>query len=119
LQAPRLATHFISELWAPSLVWSLVHGCCWVLGIGQCPEWPRAAWTRVAQATRKILAHLEAGENIILVSHGWFITLLALHLRWRGLIERGPLIPKTGYGAMTAYHLRVKDKQTRAAALLL
>ena len=105
LQASCIATNLVGKLWAPSIVWSLVHWCCWALGIGQCPEWPRAAWNRATRAAHEILTYLEAGENIILVSHGWFITLLALHLRRRGLIEHGPLVPKISYGATTRYDL--------------
>jgi hypothetical protein len=37
------------------------------------------------------------------VSHGCFMIVLALCLRWRGLIDRGPLLPRVGYGAMTEY----------------
>ena len=66
-------------------------------------ETPRIAWSRVAKATDRILKHFETEETIILVSHGWFLSLLAIHLRWRGLIARGPLIPRTGYGGMTEY----------------
>jgi hypothetical protein len=54
----------------------------------------------------EILKQGERQKDVILVSHGWFLTVLALHLRWRGLIERGPLLPHVGYGGMTVYHLR-------------
>jgi broad specificity phosphatase PhoE len=106
LQAPRVASGLLGRLWAPTLVWSLMHWCCWILGIGDCSEKPRAAWNRVARAADKILEHFGTEEGIILVSHGWFMILLAIHLRWRGVIERGPLIPRTGFGALTEYLLR-------------
>jgi len=108
LQAPRVASGLLGRLWAPTLVWSLVHWCCWILGIGDCPEKPRAAWNRAARAADKILEHFETEANVILVSHGWFMILLAIHLRWRGVIERGPLIPRTGFGALTEYLLRLE-----------
>jgi hypothetical protein len=55
---------------------------------------------------KKILKHFETEANIILVSHGWFMTMLALHLRRRELIERGPPLPKVGFGAKTEYRIR-------------
>jgi broad specificity phosphatase PhoE len=106
LQAPRIASGLLGRLWAPTWVWSLVHWCCWILGIGECPEKPRAAWKRTARAADKIFEYFGAEETIILVSHGWFMILLATQLRWRGMIERGPLIPRTGFGAVTEYLLR-------------
>ena len=111
LQAPYITSGPFDKLWAFPVIWSLVHWCCWILGIGRCAEWPRTAWHRVTQAANKILAHSEREENIILVSHGWFIILLSLYLRWRGLIKRGHCIPKTGYGAMTEYCLRTNDRR--------
>jgi len=95
----------------PPTLWSLVRWLCWLFGVGETQENPRAAWKRAAAATEKILRHFETAENIILVSHGWFMILLALHLRWRGLIEKGPLIPKTGFGGMTEYFLKMEDRK--------
>jgi broad specificity phosphatase PhoE len=106
VQTPRITTRLLGRLWAPAAVWALTRRCCWILGIGQCSEWPGAAWNRTAKATDEILKHFETEADIILVSHGWFMVMLALHLRWRGLIERGPLIPKVGFGAMTEYRIR-------------
>lgn len=108
VQTPQIATHLLGRLWAPAALWALIRRCCWIVGIGQCSEWPRAAWNRAAKATNKILKHFETEADIILVSHGWFMVVLALHLRWRGLIERGPLIPKVGFGAMTEYRIRAE-----------
>lgn len=106
LQAPRITTCLLDRLWAHRVIWSLVHWCCWITGVGQCSEGPRAAWNRTAQATDKILAFSGTEKNIILVTHGWFMIMLALHLRSRRLIERGPFIPRVRYGAATEYLLR-------------
>ena len=100
----QIATNLLGRLWAPAAIWALIKRCCWVLGIGECPEKPRAAWSRAAEATVEILKH-SGGESVILVSHGCFIVVLALYLRRRGLIDRGPLLPRVGYGAATEYLL--------------
>jgi broad specificity phosphatase PhoE len=115
LQAPRIVSSLIGKLLAPWIMWSAAHGCCWILGIGQCPEWPRAAWSRATQAANKILAQSENKDGLILVSHGWFLVLLTLHLRWRGMIEHGPFIPRTGYGAATQYYLRTSARPSQSA----
>ncbi|MCP5018041.1 MAG: histidine phosphatase family protein [Ketobacter sp.] len=108
LQPPRIATKPIDKLWAPRVIWLLVRWCCWPLGIGECVERPRVAWGRVAQVADKIFRYFETEEILILVGHGWFMTLMALYLRWCGAIEHGPFIPKTGYGAVSKYILRAK-----------
>lgn len=101
----QIATNLLGRLWVPATIWALIKRCCWVLGIGECSEKPRAAWNRAAEATVKILKH-SGDESVILVSHGCFVVVLALYLRWRGLIDRGPLLPRVGYGAATEYLLR-------------
>jgi broad specificity phosphatase PhoE len=101
----RIATNLLGRLWAPAAMWSLIKRCCWVLGIGGCPEKPHAAWGRAAKAVAEVLKH-SGDESVILVSHGCFIAVLVLYLRWRGLIDRGPLLPRVGYGAATEYWLR-------------
>ena len=108
LKAPRIATDLLGKLWAPSIIWSLVHWFCWISGIGEFPEKPSAAWSRAANATDKLLKYFEMEQTIILVSHGWFMILLTIYLRWHGLIERGSLIPSTGYGTPTKYTLQAK-----------
>jgi broad specificity phosphatase PhoE len=67
---------------------------------------PRDAWGRASRAADEILRQGDSREDVILVSHGWFLTVLVLYLRRRGLIARGPLLPRVGYGGMTVYHLR-------------
>lgn len=106
LQAPTITTRFFDKLQAPPTLWSLMHWCCWVLGIGEHSEGPRAAWGRAAEATAKILSFFRSADTIILVSHGWFIILLTVYLRKRGLIERGPLVPDASFGGLTEYRLR-------------
>ena len=108
LQGPRIATPLLGRLPAPAAMWAFIRRWCWVLGIGEFSEGPHAARHRVARATDELLMRFETDENIILVSHAWFLILLALHLRRRGLIERGLLIPRFGYGAMTEYLLRAE-----------
>jgi broad specificity phosphatase PhoE len=108
LRGPHIATPRLGRLWAPAAMWALTRRCCWLFGIGEFSEGPRAAWHRVAQATSKLLTRFETEETIILVSHAWFLILLALHLRQRGFIEQGPLIPRFGYGAVTEYLLRAR-----------
>lgn len=105
---PRISGHLFSYLQVPAIVWSVVHRLFWVLGIGECREGPRASWQRAAAAAaaKYILDYLSLEKAIILVSHGWFMILLALYLRWRGLIEQGPLFPQVGYCAVTEYRLR-------------
>jgi len=104
---PRIGMGLLGRLWAPAVIWALIRRCCWVLGIGEGTEKPRAAWSRTARATDKILKHFEREKDIILVSHGWFMVMLVLHLRWRRLIEHGPFLPRVGYGVITEYHLRI------------
>lgn len=91
LRCPHITLGIFDKLYAPLAIWSLVRCCCWILGLGKRAETPRIAWRRVTKAVDRILKHFEIEETIILVSHGWFITLLAIHLRWRGLVEQGPL----------------------------
>jgi broad specificity phosphatase PhoE len=102
----RIAQGLLGKLWAPADIWAFVRRCFWIMGVGECPEKPRAAWGRASRATDVILRQGREQGDVILVSHGWFLTVLVLHLRWRGLIVRGPLLPRVGYGAMTLYHLR-------------
>jgi broad specificity phosphatase PhoE len=111
LRAPRVAVGLLARLWAPAFIWALVHWCSWVSGIGERPEKPRAAWRRAAQAANEILKRFETEDTIILVSHGWFIILLTVYLRRRRLIQRGPIIPKTGLGAVTCYTLQAKPSR--------
>ncbi len=108
LQPPRIANNLIGKLCAPPVIWLLVRWCCWPLGLGECLETPYAAWDRTAKATTKILSHFATEEIVILVSHGWFMTLLIFYCRWRRLIKSGPLIPRVKYGAATEYLLRIK-----------
>jgi broad specificity phosphatase PhoE len=102
----RIGRGLLGKLWAPADIWAFVRRCCWIMGIGECPEMPRDAWSRASTATVEILKRGARQKDVILVSHGWFLTVLALHLRWRGLIERGPLLPRVGYGGITLFHLR-------------
>jgi broad specificity phosphatase PhoE len=106
LKSPRIATGLMNKLWAPPSVWSLVHWLCWIFGIGEFSENPQAALRRAALAADEIFKHLETEEKVILVSHGWFMIFLAVYLRKRGLIARGHLIPRTGFGAVTEYLLK-------------
>jgi broad specificity phosphatase PhoE len=101
----RIATDFFGKLWAPAALWALIKRCFWILGIGECEENPRSAWERAARATDEILEHSEE-ETVVLVSHGCFMVFLALYLGQRGLIGRGPLLPRVGHGAVTEYLLR-------------
>jgi broad specificity phosphatase PhoE len=102
----RIARGLLGRLWAPADLWAFVRRCFWIIGAGECSEKPRAAWRRASRAGNEILRHGTRQRDVVLVSHGWFLTVLALNLRWRGLIERGPLLPRVGHGAMTVYHLR-------------
>ena len=101
----QIATNLLGKLWAPAVAWALIKRCCWVLGVGECPEKPRAAWNRAAEAAVEILKY-SCEESVILVSHGCFMVVLVLYLRWRGLIKHGPLLPRVGYGAATECLLR-------------
>jgi broad specificity phosphatase PhoE len=102
----RIARGIFGRLWAPADLWAFIRRCFWIIGAGECPEKPREAWRRASRAADEILKRGRRQRDVILVSHGWFLTVLALNLRWRGLIERGPFLPRVGYGAMTLYHLR-------------
>jgi broad specificity phosphatase PhoE len=102
----RIARGPLGGLRAPPALWAFVRRCFWIIGAGECPEKPHAAWSRASRAANEILRQGRRQRDVILVSHGWFLTILALHLRWRGLIERGPLLPRVGYGGVTLYHLR-------------
>jgi broad specificity phosphatase PhoE len=100
LQAPIIAGRLLDELRVPPIIWSLIHWCCWLVGIGQFSEGPRAAWNRAAKAAEKILS-FEGGDTLVVVSHGWFIFLLTIYLRSHGLIVRGPFIPQLSFGGVT------------------
>jgi broad specificity phosphatase PhoE len=102
----RIGRGLLGRLRGPADMWAFVRRCFWIMGAGECAEKPRDAWGRASRATHRILRQGARQRDVILVSHGWFLTVLALHLRWHGLIERGPLLPRVGYGAMTLYHLR-------------
>ncbi len=106
LQAPIIAGRLLDELRVPPIIWSLVHWCCWLMGIGQFSERPRAAWQRAAQAIEKILT-VEGGSTLVVVSHGWFIFLLAIYLRSHGLIVRGSLVPQLSFGGVTHYWVKI------------
>jgi broad specificity phosphatase PhoE len=95
LQAPVIATRFLDQVRLPPDLWSLIHWGCWCVGIGACAEGPRAAWRRASQATKVILSVSREADTVILVSHGWFITLFTIYLRKQRLIERGPLYPRS------------------------
>ncbi len=107
LQAPIIAGRLLDELRVPPIIWSLVHWCCWLVGIGQFSEGPRAAWKRAAGAAEKMLS-FEGGDTLIVVSHGWFIFLLTIYLRSHGLIVRGPLVPQLSFGGVTRYWIGSK-----------
>jgi broad specificity phosphatase PhoE len=102
----RIGQGLLGRMWAPADLWAFVRRCFWIMGVGECAEKPRDAWNRASKATERILKQGRRQGAVILVSHGWFLTVLALHMRRQGLIERGPLLPRVGYGGMTLYHLR-------------
>jgi broad specificity phosphatase PhoE len=112
LQAPIIASRLLDELRVPPIIWSLIHWCCWLVGIGQFSERPRAAWYRAAKAAEKILS-FEGGDTLIVVSHGWFISLLTIYLRSHGLIVRGPLIPQLSFGGVTGYWVKASENEKR------
>jgi broad specificity phosphatase PhoE len=85
----------------------LTHWFCWLVGIGQFSEGPRAAWKRAARAAERILS-FEDGDTLIVVSHGWFIFLLTIYLRSHDLIARGPLVPQLSFGGVTHYWVKVR-----------
>jgi broad specificity phosphatase PhoE len=106
LQAPIIANRFLDELRVPPIIWSLTHWFCWLVGIGQFSEGPRAAWKRAARAAERILS-FEDGDTLIVVSHGWFIFLLTIYLRSHDLIARGPLMPQLSFGGVTHFGLKL------------
>jgi broad specificity phosphatase PhoE len=106
LQAPIIAKRFLDELRVPPIIWSLIHWFCWLVGIGQFSEGPRAAWKRAARAAERILS-FEGGDTLIVVSHGWFIFLLTIYLRSHDLIARGPLMPQLSFGGVTHFGLKL------------
>jgi broad specificity phosphatase PhoE len=108
LQAPTLRAHWLGGVRLPPALWSLVHWDCWLFGVGEQSETPHAAWRRAKRATDLIRVAFGKADTLILVSHGWFITLLTLYLRKRGLIRHGPLVPDVRhFGGMTEYQFRV------------
>ena len=113
LQAPGIASCFLDELRVPPIIWSLIHWCCWLVGIGQFSEGPRAAWHRAARATEKILS-FESDDTLVVVSHGWFMLLLTVYLRKCGIVERGPLIPQVSFGGVTHYCVKA-DKGEKSS----
>jgi broad specificity phosphatase PhoE len=106
VKSSNIAVGFLGKLWGPSTMWSLLRSFCWLVGIGDYSESFRQAWTRTGEAVHVILKYMEVEETLILVSHGWFITLIAVYLRRQGLIEKGPLLPNVGFGSTTEYYLR-------------
>lgn len=99
----------LGKLWGPNFLWTAFRFLAWLAGIGEFAESPRQTWQRLGRAFQKIHSYTETEETIILVSHGWFITLLALYLRVHGMIESGPLLPGTNYGSATEYILTEKE----------
>ncbi len=113
LQAPVIAGCSFDDLRVPPIIWSLAHWCCWLVGIGQFSEGPRAAWKRAAEAVEKILSFEDRG-TLIVVSHGWFICLLTIYLRSHGLIACGPFVPQLSFGGVTHYWVKV-DKGKKSS----
>ena len=108
LQAATLRARWLKNVRLPPTLWSVIHWGCWLVGIGECSESPRSAWQRAGQATALIRAVFSKADTIILVSHGWFITLLTLYLRKHGLIKHGPLMPNVRrFGGLTEYQFQV------------
>jgi broad specificity phosphatase PhoE len=110
LQAPIISRCLLDELRIPPIIWSLVHWFCWLVGIGQFSEGPRAAWHRAAKAAEKILSFAD-GDTLVVVSHGWFISLLTIYLRRHGLIVGGPLIPQLSFGGVTRYWVKADEDE--------
>ncbi len=108
VKAPYIAIGSLGKLWGPSILWILLRSGCWFAGIGDYPESPYQAWVRAGNAVRKILKYFETEKTIILVSHGWFITLIAFYLRRHRLIDQGPLVPNVGFGSVTECFLRAR-----------
>ena len=108
LQAATLRTRWLKSARIPPLLWSMIHWGCWLVGVGECSECPRDAWQRAGRATELIRAAGREADTLIVVRHGWFITLLTLYLRQQGLIDHGPCVPNVRhFGGMTKYDLRV------------
>jgi broad specificity phosphatase PhoE len=108
LQEPTLVAPALKRVRLPPALWSVLHWVCWLVDIGKCIEGPRAAWKRARQATGLILSLFNEEDTLILVSHGWFITLITIYLRQQRLIEHGPLLPQAwSFGGMTEYDVRV------------
>ncbi len=95
------------EKWESSTsIWKILRLTSWLLGVGEFEEGPRQVWSRVMKAVQYLLVQFEQKETIILVSHGWFITLVALRLRLKRLVIKGPILPTVEFGAATPYLLR-------------
>jgi broad specificity phosphatase PhoE len=113
IQTPHIGGGLWGTLWGPTYMWLAIRCSCWIVGIGICSERPRTAWARVEKGAKIVLASLKTERAIILVSHGWYMTLLALFLRRHGLIECGPLVPNVHYGAVTRYCLKSTSASSR------
>jgi broad specificity phosphatase PhoE len=105
VKTTKISSGHLGKLWGPNFIWTLLRFLAWLTGIGDYVESPRQLWQRLAKVHQILRSHFETEDTIILVSHGWFITLLALYLRLQRTIESGPILPGTDYGSSTEYIL--------------
>jgi broad specificity phosphatase PhoE len=103
LRGPAMRLAFFPRMRLPAKLWSLLRTMSWILGLGQHRVARRDAFARAARAVPKLFEHAGDAKRVLLVAHGAFNIVLALHLRREGLIEEGPWLPDGDYAAATRY----------------
>lgn len=72
--------------------WGVWARCAWWFGASGGQESREAAEARAALAAGKLIAHAEAGQNVLLCAHGWFNRMIRPELLargWRCAIDGG------------------------------
>lgn len=72
--------------------WGVWARCAWWMGLSGGQESRKAAEARAELAADRLIAHAEAGQNVLLCAHGWFNRMMRpvlLERGWRCAIDGG------------------------------
>jgi broad specificity phosphatase PhoE len=103
LRGPPMRLVFFERMRLPAKLWSLLRTLSWIFGLGQHRVARGEAFARAARAMARVFDCAGDAETVLLVAHGAFNVVLALHLRREGMIREGPLLPDGDYAAATRY----------------
>lgn len=73
----------------PGQFWVVIARFAWLARIGRCSETAAASRARARLVAERLLRLASRHDEILVVSHGWFIRMLAEELRRRGCQGRG------------------------------